>query len=271
MNKITKLIFSLLIILTVSTVVNAQSSSTQCEITNKAFASGEDIKYDLYFNFGIIRARAGNGSLSITDSNYKGVNSLKTVMMLNTSGLAGSFYNVNDTLTSYVDLYMRPLLFTKEAREGGDYSVETQAFSYENDKIDIRTIRHRNGEERFDEIFTTDKCTYDYLSVLSLIRNMDFSGLKEGDRKHIQFISGKRAVNMYVNYNGVSSVKVNDGNTYEVINITMTILDDAFTNQRDALKASLTNDKNRLPVIIDTHLKIGSVRAVLKSATGLRN
>ena len=51
----------------------------------------------------------------------------------------------------------------------------------------------------------------------------------------------------------------------------MTIHDDAFTNQKDALKASVTNDANRVPVIIDTSLKLGSVKAVLRQVTGVRN
>lgn len=245
--------------------------NAQCRMTNHAFASGEEIQYDLYFNFGIVNARAGSGSLSVTDANYRGQNAYKTVMMLNTSGLAGALYTVQDTLTSYVDKDLRPLLFTKDALEGKDYSVERQSYTYKEDGIDIRTIRHWNGEERFDEVITTEDCTYDYLSVLSYVRNFDFSSMVPGDRQYIRFITGKRPVNMYVNYHGVANVKANDGKTYEVINITMTILDDAFTDQKDALKASLTNDLNRIPVVIDTSLKIGSVKAVLRSVTGVRN
>lgn len=248
-----------------------QTADAQCKISNNAFANGEKIQYDLYFNFGIFRARAGNGSLTVTDANYRGINSLKTVMMLNTSGLAGNIYTVNDTLTSYIDKDLRPLLFTKEAFEGNDYSVERQSYTYNGDDISIRSIRIYNGEEKFDKVFTTQECTYDYLSILSLIRNLDFIGMNPGDSKYIQFISGRKAVNMYVNYQGISKVRANNGKTYEVINITMTINDEVFTNQKEALKASLTNDLNRIPVIIDTSLNIGTVRAVMKSVTGIRN
>jgi hypothetical protein len=76
---------------------------------------------------------------------------------------------------------------------------------------------------------------------------------------------------MYVIYLGTSSLKANNGKQYEVINISMTIKDDAFTNQQEALKASLTNDENRIPVVIDTHLKVGLVHAVLKNVSGLRH
>lgn len=264
-------IFSLLLIIFVFQTLNNQSAIAQCIINNTAFASGEVIEYDLYFNFGVFRTRAGKGSLSVTEANYRGVNSLKAVMLLNTSGIANSIYSVNDTLTSYIDKDMRPLLFTKEAHEGGDYSIERQSYTYDGNNIKIRSLRHYNGEQRFDEVIETEKCTYDYLSVLFMIRNIDFTGMKAGDRKFIQFISGRKAVNMYVNYQGISHIKANDNKKYEVIDLTLTIHDDAFTNQKDALKASLTNDSNRIPVIIDTSLNIGSIKAVLKSANGLRN
>lgn len=245
--------------------------NAQCELVNKAFASGEEIQYDLYFSYGFLNARAGRGSLAVTEANYRGKNSYKTVMMLNTSGLAGNLYTVNDTLTSYIDMQLRPLLFTKEASEGKDYSVERQVYNYVGGKVSIRAIRHWNGEERFDEVVTTDQCTYDYLSILPYIRNLDYTGMQAGDRKFVQFISGRKPVNMYINYMGTSSIKANNGKTYEVINISMTILDDAFANQKEALKASITNDANRTPVIIDTNLKIGSVRAVLRMVSGSRH
>lgn len=78
-------------------------------------------------------------------------------------------------------------------------------------------------------------------------------------------------MNMYINFLGISSIKANNGIQYEVINISMTILDDAFANQKEALKASITNDANRTPVVIDTNLKIGSVRAVLSKVSGSRH
>lgn len=246
-------------------------SMAQCKLTNTAFASGENIQYDLYFDMGLLKARAGRGSLQIMDANYKGENAYKTVMMLNTSGLAGNLYTVNDTLTSFIDHNLRPLLFTKESFEGKDYSIERQSFTYKGNEISIRALRTRNNAARFDEIVTTDQCTYDYLSVISYVRNLDYSNMKTGDKHYIRFISGRRPVDMHVNYLGTSSVKTNDGKTHNVINISLTVQDDAFTNPKESIRASLTNDKNRLPVIIDTSLKIGSVRAVMRSISGMRH
>ena len=241
------------------------NGSAQCVLQNHALSGGETILYDLYFNFGIIQKRAGKGTFSTVEANYKGTPALKSVMMMQTSGMVNSFYTVRDTLTSYIDRNLRPLSFTKEALEGDDYSIDNQIYKYNGDQIKIKVSRIRNGEKKFKEHVTTEKCTYDYLSVLSYVRNLDFSGMKPGDRQYIQFLSGRTPVEMYVNYLGTSTIKANDGKKYEVVDISMTIYDEAFSDQKEALRASLTNDANHIPVILDTSLKIGTIRAVLRS------
>lgn len=266
MNKnIAYILFSAFLLL------SALPVNAQCNLKNTAFKSGEQVNYDLYFNYGIVRAKAGRGSLSVTESNYKGQRAYKTIMLLNTSSLAGNFYTVNDTLTSFMDMNLRPLLFTKEAFEGKDYSTESQSYTYSGNKIKIRAIRTWNGKQDFDDVVETEKCTYDYLSVLPYVRNLDYTGMRAGDKKYIQFLSGKTPVDMYVNYLGTSSIKANNGKTYKVINISMTIHDKAFSNQKEAIKASLTDDDNRVPVVIETILRIGSIKAVLSSVSGVRN
>ena len=166
---------------------------------------------------------------------------------------------------------LRPLLFTKNAFEGKDYSREVQSFSYVEDGIKVRTNRVFNGKKKFEETITTHECTYDYLSVLALIRNLDYTDMEPGDQKQIQFISGREIVNMAVNYNGLSKIKANDGQTYSTVQISLTIYDKAFKDKKEAISASLTDDANRIPIVIDTHLKIGTIRAVLKNVSGLRN
>lgn len=266
MSKKNKFILFLLF-----TALSFQWAYSQCAVRNTAFKSGEDITFDLYFKYGIVNTRAGRGSMKTSTTNYKGKSVYHINMLLNTSGLARSIYTVNDTLTSYIDMEMRPLLFTKNAFEGKDYSKEVQSYSYSGSTISIRANRIFNGVQQFDETVTTGNCAYDYLSVLPLIRNLDYSDMKPGDKKNIQFLSGKEIVNMSVNYMGKSKIKANDGKTYDTIDISLTILDKAFKNKKEAISASLTDDLNRVPIIINTHLNIGAIRAVMKQVKGLKN
>ncbi len=247
------------------------AAEAQCKIENNAFATGENIAYDLYFNMGILSAKAGSGSLNTSMVNYNGNDVFKITMLLNTGGLAGNIYTVNDTLTSYIDKDMRPKLFTKEAFEGKDYSRERQIYTYQDDQINIRAMRVFRGKQLFDESVSTTQCAYDYLSILAFVRNLDYSAMEPGDKVTVQFLSGKDIVNMYINYLRKSTIKANNGQKYQTIDLSMTILDKAFKNPKDAIKASLTDDLNRLPVIIETSLNIGSVKAVLRNVSGQRN
>lgn len=246
-------------------------ANAQCKILNTSFKSGEHITYDLYFSYGLINSKAGVGHMRTEMVDYKGASAYNIRMQMNTSGIVGSFYSVNDTLVSYIDMDLRPLLFTKNAYEGKDYSKEVQTFTYSDKGVKVRTNRVYNGQKKFDKTLHTENCTYDYLSVLPLIRNMDYTGMKAGDSKHIQFIAGRDIVNMAVNYGGKTRVKANNGKSYDAIQISLTIYDKAFKNQKEAISATLTDDGNRVPIVINTHLRVGVVRAVLSDVTGLRN
>ena len=245
-------------------------SFSQCRISNTAFKSGEKLTYDLYYKYGIVNAKAGIGTLTTNMVNLDGKNAFKIKLLANTSGMVGSMYTVNDTLTGYVDTTMVPLLFTKEAYEGKDYSTDRQSYNYENGKIKVRTIRNWKGKPKFDTTITTDKCSYDYISVLAYARNLNYSDMKPGQNIPIQFVSGRKLVNMYIRYMGTEPVKVNNGKTYNSIKLSLIILDDAFADQQEAMNVSLTNDLNHMPLVIEIGLKIGSMRVVLKNYYGIR-
>lgn len=166
---------------------------------------------------------------------------------------------------------MVPMLFTKEAHESGDYSLERQSYSYKNGKVNIRAIRHWNGKMAFDETVSADNCAYDYISVLNYVRNLDYSSMKAGDNIPIRFISGRKIVNMYIRFLGNEKIKVNNGKTYKSIKLSLMILDDAFSDQQEAMRVSLTDDLNRMPLAIEIGLKIGSIRVILKNHSELRH
>jgi hypothetical protein len=259
------------IALMLSLLIGQKTAAQKCSMQNTAFKAGEKITYDLYYKYGLINAKAGTGFIETSQISYRGQNVYKIYMQANTSGMVGSLYTVNDTLTGYVDMNMIPLLFTKEAFEGDEYTKERQVYSYGDDgSVNIRAIRNRNGKALFDEVVATDECTYDYISILSYARNLDYSSMKTGQNIPVHFVSGRKIVNMYIRYLGVSKMKANDGKSYDVIQLSMMILNKSFTNQKEAMRVAITNDSNRLPVVIDTSLKVGSIKVVLKSYSNIK-
>ena len=261
-NKHLHVIIALLISIFSSTVYG------QTKLKNNAFEGGEKLTYDLYYKYGLINMKGGVATLNTESTTYNGKDAYKMTLHAASGGLIGSLFTIDDTLTSYMDKNLVPLLFIKGATESKDYTRERQIYNYQNGNTSIRAIRHRNGNLSFDETVNSDRCTYDMMSIMAYSRTLDYSKMQRGDNTQIQFITGKRLVNMYIRYLGTSKMKVNNGKTYDAIELSLMILDKAFVDQEEAMRVWLTNDENKLPLQIHTKLKIGEMRSILKGFSG---
>lgn len=259
------------IIITFLLVLFNQTIRSQTKLKNNAFQAGEKLTYDLYYKYGILNMKGGIATLNTESTIYDNKDAYKMELYATTKGIVGSFFTVNDTLTSYIDKDLVPLLFIKGAEEGKDYTRERQIYSYKNGKTSIRSIRHKNGKFSFDETINSERCTYDMMSILAFSRTLNYSNMKRGDNTQVQFITGKRLVNMYIRYMGTTKLKVNNGETYDAIELSLMILDKAFVDQEEAMRVWITNDENKLPLQIYSKLKVGEMRSVLKDFSGVKH
>ena len=264
-----KLIHILLLMAMFFAFPEANAQAQRCGIVNTAFAPGERIEYNIFFRMGFIRTQAGRGSITIEESTFRGQPAYRAQMIMGTTGAIGAIQSFSETSTSFLDKSLRPLLYTSETHER-IHTVDRQEFTHIGDQVNIRSVRYRNDVQRFDTLFTANTCTFDYFSILLFVRNLDFENMNVGDRQHVQFLTGRRLVDMYITFLGTSTVRVGR-NRHEVYNVSMTVFNDTFTNPTEAISASLSRDANRIPIIINTDLRVGSIRAEMRSASGLRH
>lgn len=245
-----------------------QTVHAQFQINNTFFDAGENIEYDLYFKYGLLDKKAGKASLRINNASYAGTPAYKMTMISHTQGMARKLFSLSDTLSCYTSKTLQPLAFKKLAHEDGDDTIEDYTYTYQNNKVKIKTKRVKNGDPKFDETIESSNCTYDMLSVVYYARTLDYSGMKSGSKVKLYFMSGKKHMSMTIIHQGIETLKVNDGKKYECIKLSLQISDKAFEDGKEAMKVYLTNDNNRLPLRIDSKLKVGSVKSILKSYKG---
>lgn len=244
----------------------------QCEINNNYFLAGETLNYDLHFKWGIISKKAGSATLRVANATYAGQDAYRISLSSNSKGAAREFFKMDDTISCVITKNMVPLAFYKDAHEADDYTKERVSYTYQPDgSVKVRTIRHKNGTFKFDETFHRPNCTYDMLSVVFYARTLDYSNMKKGDKVSVDFISGKKRLNMVINHSGTEKLKVSNGDKYDCIKLTLKISDDAFQNEEDAMTVYITDDSNRMPIRIDSKLKIGNARVILNSYRGNRH
>jgi hypothetical protein len=266
MNRryLTTILTAILVVVSNISILNAQ-----CSIENKYFQSGEKLEYDLYIKLGFAVTKGGYATMKTQSTNYSGKDAYKMTLVSHSQGFARKVFALSDTLACYTGKDLTPLAYHKDAHEGGDYTKERLTYQYPGDgTVKIRSIRHKNGDFKFDENINAPSCTYDLVSILFYCRTLNYSNMKDGSETKVNFISGKKRGNMRIVYNGKEKVKANDGNKYNCIKLTLYVADEAFDNGKEAMKVFISDDDNRMPIRLETKLKVGSTRVILKNYSG---
>ena len=260
--------YTKILILFLFFMVCSRYGFSQCAVENKYFQAGEVLQYDLHIKLAI-STKGGQATLSTRQVSYDGKDAYKMTLTSSSQGFARKFFKMDDTLSCIMSKDLVPLAYLKDAHEGGDYTKERVGYAYPgNGTVKARSIRHKNGEFRFDETMEFKNCTYDLLSVVFYARTLDYSTMKKGDKKNVDFISGRKKLSMQIVHDGTEKEKAADGKKYDCIKLVLKISDDAFENEEEAMKVYITNDDNRLPIRMDSKLKVGSTKALLKSYRG---
>ncbi|MDH6353846.1 hypothetical protein M2132_000163 [Dysgonomonas sp. PH5-45] len=259
-----------IVLLTVMLIATGSQIMGQCKIDNTFLLAGETLQYDLYYKLGL-SPKAGWGTLRTVNTTYNGQNAYKMDLITASTGFARKIFSLNDTLTSYMSKDLSPLAYYKRAHEDDDFTDERMTYKYSGNTVSITSTRYKNGKLRFTKSFNANQCTYDMLSVVFYARSLDYSKMAKGTRSRINFLSGKTRQNMEIVYKGAETIKANDGRKYKCYKLVLITSDDAFKNQSEAMTIYISNDANRLPVRIDTGLKVGAIRVILKKVSGTRH
>ncbi|NDV65885.1 DUF3108 domain-containing protein [Bacteroides sp. 224] len=243
----------------------------QCERVNNAFKEGEVLSYDLYFKYGLLYTKAGRSSLTVTNDYYNGQKAYKMKLTAKSSGVAKKFFSMSDTLTAYTTKAVVPLAYMKDAHESKDHTIERATYQYNPNGVKLRTISRRNNKLRYDTIHVSPTCMYDMLSILYYVRTINYDGMKKGDEVVVPCFSGRSKIQMSIQYEGTDKVSANDKRDYNCHKLVLIAKDDAFENGDEAMKVYITNDANKIPIRIESKLKVGSTRVILNGYEGLRN
>ncbi|MDR1811148.1 MAG: DUF3108 domain-containing protein [Prevotella sp.] len=245
------------------------SAYSQCPAVNDYFQAGETLEYDLYIKLGFLSTKGGTARLKTVSATYEGTDAYKMTLTSSSKGAARAIFELDDTLSCYTTKDLTPLAYFKDAHEGGDYTKERQKYAYsENGQASVRSVRYKNGKLKFNELLTFDGCAYDLMSVVFYARTLDYGQMKKGKQTSIDFISGRNKLNAQIIYDGTEKIKANDGVKYNCIKLSLKISDDAFEDDKNAMKVYLTDDDNRMIVRMDSKLKVGSTKVILKSYRG---
>lgn len=243
-------------------------AEAQCPAENKAFKSGEQVVYDLYFNWKFIWKKVGLASLTTYSTTYRLAPAYRINLLSTGSKQTDFFFKMRDTLTCYVSDKLEPLYFRKAAEEGKRYTVDEAWFSYADGVSYVKQRRTwRSGEVKEME-YNDSRCIFDMLSILAQARSYNPDDYKVGDKILFPMATGRRVEEQTLIYRGKEEVEANNGVTYNCL--VFSFVEYVKGKEKEVITFFISDDPNHLPIRLDMYLNFGSAKAFLKDVHGNR-
>ena len=110
------------------------ATRAQCAAQNEAIQAGEELVYDLKFNWKFIWVAAGQAKMDMQAITYQGKPCFRSNLISVSNRQVDFFFKMRDTLTCITSSRLEPVYFRKGAEEGDRYTVDEVWFSYKNGK-----------------------------------------------------------------------------------------------------------------------------------------
>lgn len=247
-------------------------SLPQVVANDSPFGNGESVKLDIKFKYGL-EVKGGTLESRINMVTYNGTPAIKSTFLLNTNSFFDGIYKMRDTLISYADrALIIPLHHWRSVNEGGTHFLE-EMWVQEHSKTysKVRVIRTEKGRVKVDKELESKTPGFDLPNLLVFLRTLDYDSLSLGDVLHFSTFFGKRKTDIRCTYVGQQIVEKSRKVKYKTRKFNFDIMDEAFTESKNAIELWISDDANRVPVKLKAKLKIGAAEGLISSYKNLKH
>jgi hypothetical protein len=233
-----------------------------------SFGDGEQLTYGVSSRAALVpNINVMNVTLRTVAENIAGVPHYHIVGNGRTGGFVKGFFNLNDTYHSWLDARtLLPTRMTADIAEDSHRFRATYNYDWRAMTVSTTTRNARWDADRFAEMPLTER-SGDALSLLYRLRDIDIDRLTEGTRYPLDLVLDNTTKPIYYTYLGREELKIRKVGTFRAIKIrcTMATADGATYSEGMELTAWVSDDANRIPLLIESPIRVGSVRVTLAS------
>ena len=228
---------------------------------NYAFKSGEWLKFKMsYSNF----LNAGFSTMEVRETTNNQKEAFHILGKGKSTGIVGLFFNVKDDYQTF--MYKESLLpyrFIRKIDEGGYTKDEEILFNHDKKEATVKNHKHNTVDKH-----PIGNDIQDLLSSLYFLRNQNLTDLKVGDEIELKMFIDKEVTNFKLRFLGKEVVKTKFGKVKSLKFKPMVQAGRVFKEQ-ESLTIWISDDDNKIPLLIKASLAVGSLRADLDEFKGL--
>ncbi len=226
------------------------------------FQRGEFLKYRVFYDSWMTSwMTSGYGTMRIDPEwgEVSGRQAYHITVEGYSVGLFDLFYKVRDRFESYLDEEaMMSLKFIRYTREGGYKRDDTVFFDHQ--ELKARSLR---------AVKDITPYVQDMVSAFYFVRTWDFEDAKENDKYYLDFFLDDSLYRSEIIFLGRQTIKTDLGKM-KCLKFKPRVASGEIFQEQYPMELWVTDDKNKIPVMIKSAVIIGSVKIELVEYSGLR-
>lgn len=237
-----------------------------CDTENNVFQPGEKIVYKLYYNWNFVWLAAGEVTFLVHDL----PNQYHVMVRGRTYESYEWFYKVRDNYESYLDKKtLLPKIHIKDINEGGYTRYDRTTFYQTKGKAISQ--RGRTRDDLQPKEIPLEECMHDLISIVYYARNLDYKQMQTGQEIPLKILMDQEIYPIALKYLGPEKeTKIKGVGHFKTQRFSPQLIAGDVFKEGDEMTIYVTDDQNKIPVLIESPVSVGSVKAVLKTYEGLK-
>lgn len=235
---------------------------------SEVFQHGEELVYKIYYNWNFVWLSAGEVTFKILDEG----NQYHFKATGRTYSSYEWFFEVKDDYDSWVDKKsMLPNYSERSVNEGKYHIFEKVAFNQNSKKMTVWRAEKRGMPETKTEHDVKGR-VHDVLSCLYYLRTIDFINKQPGTREPFAIFMDQAEYPLSMRYIGREArKKVHGMGMFNTMKFQPDVIAGTVFTENAKMTVWTSDDQNRIPILIESPVSVGSVKVVLKSYRGLKH
>ena len=227
------------------------------KLNNSAFKTGEKLSFRVHY--GLINA----ATITMAVDQSTVINGRNTFAVRCEGETLKSFdwaYKVRDKFQSWVDAEaLAPVRYAKTVRENKYFDEDVAIYMHEKKKL-----RNSDGE------LTMPAYTQDIASALYYARNLNFTNAYVNQVFPLDVYLDNKVYNLNFTYLGKETLSTDIGKVKCIKLRPKLVVDRVFKSSND-MTVWISDDANRIPIRVQTAIKVGSIKVDITKYEGLKN
>lgn len=239
---------------------------------DRAFDAGEELSYTASYDAKLLSTDVADIVFRTTNESYKGTSCHLVEARATTRPFFSFFFKMDDTYRTWMTRSeLRPLYSDMELREGSYRFKANVAFDW--NKLKAHSTGHNLKRSPYSKHMALRAQSYDPIAMFFNLRNRDIGAEATGFSETVDVLLTDTIVSIRYRYVGREIIETPALGKVRCLKIQceLATIDGESFPEGSAFFMWLSDDKNRIPIYLETPIRVGRVIAVLNSFKNLAN